>query len=149
MKKLLVLAVTVGLGSVIVTLLVGSGRYERTVVSEPYEAGLRWDADRKDRESSGWMVKLAMSRVMTGKQDLELSVSDRTGRPLEGAAVEVRFLRPFTLLADRTFQTQQLPSGAYRLAVDIPEQGRWDLQISVQQGGRRIIFDETIYAEPR
>lgn len=137
----------IGLGTVVATLLIGSSRFEQTVVREPYETGLRWDAERKERERSGWQVSIAKKQVPTGRQALDIAVNDRSARPLEPAQVEVRFLRPFSGIGDRTFRAERLPSGTFRIAVTIPERGRWDLQIMVSRGDRRIIFEDAIYAE--
>jgi len=146
-RTLLVIVTIIGLGTVVATLMIGSSRFEQTVVREPYETGLRWDAERKERERSGWQVSIAKKQVPTGQQALDIAVNDRSARPLEPAQVEVRFLRPFSGIGDRTFRAERLPSGTFRIVVTIPERGRWDLQIMVSRGDRRIIFEDAIYAE--
>ena len=147
MKALLIIVALIGLGTVVATFVIGTGRYERTVVDEPYERGLKWDTERRERDASGWRVRLRTRTLGAGKQDLDVFVSDRSGRALEDAVVDIQFLRPFTTLSGQTFHTVPLPSGRYRLTVDAPEHGRWDMHISVVKGGRRIIFDETVQAD--
>lgn len=147
MRTLLVTVIIIGVGTVVATILVGSSRFERTVVREPYETGLRWDAERNERERSGWQVSIVKKRVPIGQQVLDIAVSGRDARPLTPASVEIRFLRPFSEIGDRTYQAERLSSGTYRIAVNIPERGRWDLQITVSQGNRRIVYEDTLYAE--
>lgn len=147
MRILLFLVSLIGLGTVVAIFLIGSGRYEQTVVSDPYETGLRWDAEQLDRERSGWNVQLAIKRIPTGKQELDIAVNDSSGRSLDGANVELRFLRPFTTIAERPIPARRTPSGMHRAEVHIPERGRWPLQITVELGGSRIVFEEVLDAE--
>jgi nitrogen fixation protein FixH len=146
-RTLLVIVSIIGLGTVVATMIVGSSRFEQTVVREPYETGLRWDAERKEREHSGWRASLVKKRVPTGRQVLDIAVTDRDSRPLKEVTVEVRFLRPFSGMEDRPYRAERLPAGTFRISVVIPERGRWDLQIIVSQGDRRILFEDAIYAE--
>ena len=147
MRTLLVIVSIIGLGTVVATILVGSSRFEQTVVREPYETGLRWDSERNEREHTGWQVSMMKKRVATGQQYLYIAATDRRSRPLKEVSVEVKFLRPFSGIGDRSYRAERLPSGTFRISVDIPERGRWDLQIMVSQSDRRIIFEDAIYAE--
>ena len=50
--------VIAGLGAVVGTIWIGSQVKEQTVVADPYEEGLRHDAERHAREALGWDVAL-------------------------------------------------------------------------------------------
>lgn len=147
MRTFLVIVSIIGLGTVVATMLVGSSRFEQTVVREPYETGLRWDAEQKEREHSGWQASMVKKRITTGQQVLDIAATDRDSRPLKEAVVEVKFLRPFSGMGDRSYRAERLPAGTFRISVMIPKRGRWDLQIIVSQGDRRIFFEDAIYAE--
>ena len=147
MKILLGIGVLIGLGTVIATVIIGSRLSERTVVPDPYEAGLRWDGEQRERRSAAWMIALLKKRYPPGKQDVLLSITGRDGRPLRDVQVEVRFQRPYAKLSERALRAEPLRQGPYRFTADFSGPGRWDMEITVVRGDHRITFNESVTVE--
>jgi len=53
--KILIGIVSCGAGSVVTTVIVGSRSFEGIVVDKPYERGLSWDREQKERIESAWI----------------------------------------------------------------------------------------------
>jgi nitrogen fixation protein FixH len=136
----LVIAATMG------TVIVGSKSFEGIVVDKPYEAGLAWDEEHKNRERLGWNVTIQNPSFTTGKNDLVVIVTDKNGSPLTNTAMIVSITRPSTREYDRRYEAPLLPGGIYKTGIDLPLYGNWDLDIDIHQGSDRAVFKKVIYA---
>jgi nitrogen fixation protein FixH len=147
MRALLGIGILVGLGTVVATVIIGNRLAERTVVPDPYESGLRWDATQRERQRTAWKIAVLNRRIRTGRQDLLLAATGRDSRSPVDVQIEIRFLRPFASLSERTIRAERRSDGLYRISVDIPERGRWDLEISVIEGDSRTVFEDHVTVE--
>jgi nitrogen fixation protein FixH len=145
-KKLLVLVTFIGMAAVIGAIVVGKATFDGTVITNPYEKGLIWDAEQKERESSGWRVDIQPPSLTVGRNELHIHVRDRTGMPL-AAEVMLTVSRPSSKRYDRQYTALLTEKGSYRVKVDLPLYGYWDLDIRVTAERKTILFRRTVFAE--
>ncbi len=144
---IIVLACILALTATIGTIVVGSRSFEGIVVDNPYETGLAWDEERRNRESLGWAVALQKTTYKTGKNDFIVMVRDKNGAPLSDAVVSVAVSRPSTRAFDRTYHTVVRPNGRYRTELDLPLYGNWGVIIDVSRKNDRTSFNKMISAD--
>lgn len=144
MRALIIIAVIIGVTMTVATIVVGSRTFEGTVAKDAYMEGLQWDAARRARQESGWKAALVSSRLPTGRSDLQVRLLDRNGRPLLGASVVIDISRPETSRYDRSYVADEVGSGLFSAAVDLPRFGRWQLRTTVTQGARTVVFHDSL-----
>jgi nitrogen fixation protein FixH len=146
MRLLIILITFIAVGVTIATIVVGNRSFEGIVVERPYENGLAWDQVHREKVRLGWSVSLLGLPCKTGRNEMEFSVLDRNGLPLSDAVVNVVLSRPATSALDRTYSARRGKDGHYRVSVDFPQFGYWDVRIEVKQKDEECIFMEKIYA---
>jgi nitrogen fixation protein FixH len=142
-------AVAAGLGVVGATVWVGSLVKEETVVANPYEEGLRYDAERSARAALGWDVRALAPPAAPGAAALEFEIVDGAGRPVEGAAVAVLVSRPDTGRDATTFAARGGGAGRYTAEVIVPAAGPWRLTFDVRRGEDRVRIEKVVSIAPR
>jgi len=146
-KLVIAIVATVVLGVVAATIWTASQSYERTVVADPYEAGIHHDRDRKRAEQLGWSVVVDEAGLRAGPEAvLAVTLADRTGVPLDGAEVAFRVSRPGTSRLDRHAQARPQGPGRYVAVIPMPEAGFWDLDVLVRHGGESLSLGKWIHA---
>jgi nitrogen fixation protein FixH len=145
-KKLLILITFIGMAAVIGAIVVGKSTFDGTVVDNPYEKGLIWDTEKKERESSGWKVDIQPPSPTVGTNELHIHVRDRTGKSL-AAEVMLFVSRPSSKRYDGQYAVLLTEEGSYRVQVDLPLYGYWDLDIRVSAESKTILFRKTVFAE--
>jgi len=146
MKLLLIIVSIIGLCAVIGAIVVGTRTFDGTVVDKPYEHGLAYDATHHAREASGWNVEIRNRGLITGKNDILISVLDRNGRPVTDAEVSVIVSRPSTPSYDKAYKAVA-EKGLFRIAADLPLYGYWDAKVQVSDSSRTVTFERTLFAE--
>src|SRR4030066_2294165 len=112
MKSLISIVVIVGLIAVAGAVVVGVKSFDGTVTAKPYEEGLAWDEALKERAELGWSVKLKTGILKTGKNDLQFTLLDKKGSPLDlSSAVSLNISRPSTDAYDRKVDVEKLGAG--------------------------------------
>jgi nitrogen fixation protein FixH len=145
-KQLLVLVTFIGMAAVIGAIVVGKSTFDGTVVDNPYEKGLVWDAEQKERESSGWRVDMQPPSPTVGRNELHIHVRDGAGKPL-ASEVMLTVSRPSSKRYDRQYTALLTEKGSYAVQVDLPLYGYWDLVIRVTAQNKTILFHRTVFAE--
>ncbi|MBI5675976.1 MAG: FixH family protein [Nitrospirae bacterium] len=146
MKTLISIVVIVGLAAVIGAVVVGVRSFDGTVIAKPYEEGLAWDEARKDRAELGWSIKLNAGIFKVGENDLQFTLLDKQGSPLDlPAEVSLNFSRPSTDAYDRKVDVQKLGAGLYRALVNFPLYGQWDIKIYLIKNAKKIEFKERVF----
>ena len=145
MKKLLILVTFIGLAAVIGAIVVGKYTFDGTVVDNPYEKGLLWDNEQKERESSGWNIDIQPPAPTVGRNELHIHVRDRTGKSL-AAEVLLTVSRPSSKRFDRQYTALLTERGSYAVHIDLPLYGYWDLNVRVTAEGKAIVFHRTVFA---
>ena len=144
MRSLIVIAVIIGIASVVVTIAVGVRTFDGTVSSDPYTEGLQWDATRKARLEAGWKATMVDRELPQGRSELKVRLHDSKGRPLQGAAVNFVLRRRETDRHDRFYHATNGPAGDFSAIVDLPIPGKWLIRTTVTTSARTIYFDGTL-----
>ncbi len=147
MKLFLAIVVATVIVVTATMIIIGSRTFERTVVKDPYETGLRWDEIQRQRRESGWNVVFLSRHAVAGRNDIVLSARDPNGRPLSGAAIVVKLEGPPPGGAVRQSAATQGSDGNFYAVIDIPQRGSWMAAITVTRGGRTIAFEEMLSVE--
>jgi nitrogen fixation protein FixH len=128
------------------TIWVASQNYERTVVADPYQAGIHHDADRKRAEALGWGLTVDESALRAGPDvALPVRLTGKGGEPLEGAEVTVRVSRPGTSQLDKLATARAAGAGRYVATVPLPVAGFWDLDVMIRKGGDTLTLGRWIH----
>jgi nitrogen fixation protein FixH len=145
-KTVLAVAAVAALGAVGATIWVGSHVREDTVVGRPYEEGLRYDADRRAREASGW--KVAVEPPVEGAGPFAFHVRERGGAAVDGAAVTLTASRLDTSRGQLTAKARAAGDGRYVADVAFPAAGRWDVQFDIRRGEEGLRFTAPVDVRP-
>lgn len=141
---MIIITVMIGIAVVVATIVVGSRTFEGTVVRDPYETGLQWDAVRKARQESGWIAQVMPRDLPAGRSELIIDARDRQGQPLQKASVTVALSRPETVAYDRTYTAVYREPGVFTMIVDLPKPGRWEVRITIAQDSHAVVFDDAV-----
>jgi nitrogen fixation protein FixH len=108
------------------------------VSATPYEDGLKFNstlAERAEERSLGWRASVkatvlgAGGTINSGRTQLLVTISDKTGQPVRGLELKGRLERPATESGRRQLSFVETRPGLYQaFAPDSP--GAWDLTIS-------------------
>jgi nitrogen fixation protein FixH len=84
----------------------------------------------------GWQVSINKpEEIAVGKPiSYEIRVTDKSGAPVTGGALEVEAYRASDASRDFTVPFQEVAPGSYQGAVAFPLKGYWELHIRVQRG---------------
>lgn len=138
-KLALALVVALGLGSVAATLWIGATVGETAVADASHEHGVRYDRDRALAAPVGLRAAFAPASLAPGGAALELTLQDKAGAPVEGAAVQVSLHRPAGGGAgSRKAAASALGGGRYRAPVGFDAPGFWDVRLDVERGDLRV-----------
>jgi nitrogen fixation protein FixH len=144
MQWTLGLAVAAVIAIIAVTVAVGARVREDPIVANPYEEGLRYDADRHARAALGWDVVLAPAPAAAGPATLGFEIVDRAGARVAGASVAVRVGRPDTSRNVAIAEAREAGEGRYAADVVFPAAGPWLLRFDVAQGGTRVAVERVV-----
>ena len=147
MKILIGIVIVVVLAAVVTTVIVGSRSFEGIVVDKPYERGLSWDREQKERIESGLDIGIKNRSFTVGKNDLLIQVTDRERRPVPDAVLMLTVSRPSTNTYDRTYRLAVSKEGTYSAPVELPLYGHWNLQITIVRNGQKLPFQREIVVE--
>jgi nitrogen fixation protein FixH len=138
------MVVVAGLGAVVGTVWIGSWVKEQTIVADPYEEGLRYDAERHARAALGWDVTLPAPPAGPGDVTLAFAIADGKGRAVEGASVAVSVARPDTSRGVTTVAARPDGAGRYAAEVELPAAGPWLLRFDVRRGEDRVRIEKIV-----
>ncbi|UCH80470.1 MAG: FixH family protein [Nitrospiraceae bacterium] len=147
MKAIIVFSVLAALTAVAATIVVGLNTFDGTVTDQPYEKGLEWDRLAKRKADLGWLCNIRNSTIKTGTNDLILDLSDKDGLPLDASDVSVRISRSSTDRYDRTYDTDKVRNGTFKVKADFPLFGYWELIIVVSKNSEFLEIEKNIYVE--
>ena len=147
MKTLIGIVIIVALAAVVTAVIIGSRSFEGIVVDKPYERGLSWDREQKERTESGLDVAIKNKTFTPGKNDLVIQVTDREQKPVPDAVLILTVSRPSTNAYDRTYRLTGSKKGLYGTSVELPLYGHWDLQITIMRNEQNLLFQRKIFIE--
>jgi nitrogen fixation protein FixH len=123
----------------------GSKSFEGIVVDKPYERGLSWDREQKERAESGLNVSIKNNTLTVGKNALVIQVTDHEQKPARDVELTLTVSRPSTNAYDRTYRPASSKEGLYNVPVELPLYGRWDLQITIMRNRQTLFFQREIF----
>lgn len=145
MNVALAAAIASGLGAIGATIWVGARVREETVVAQPYEEGLRQDADRRARAAVGLALRILDEPLEAGAP-LRFALADRAGRPLENAEIDVTLSRPETSRGAVAVGVRAEGGGRYAADVALTGPGPWDVRIDVTVPDGRVRLERRVTA---
>lgn len=130
---------------------VAIGTFTGVVDPQYYRTGLEYNRllEEAERERAlGWAVDVAADVAADGHGRLVVRVRDREGRPVEGAEVVARFLRPTSEGHDFGLTLGPRGEGTYAAAFVLPLFGQWDVHVRVRRGGERVVERRRFFLGP-
>jgi nitrogen fixation protein FixH len=109
--------------------------------TEPYRRGLMHDrqlAEVEREQKLGWKVSGGFKQTRPGGGVIELRALDRDGRPILGAKVVARVVRPVVEGSDFTVTLPGRGAGLYTADVAFPKRGLWELRYRVVGNGDKV-----------
>jgi len=92
--------------------------------------------DHKKQVAQGWHVKKGwLFEPVSGiSNSFQIGVMDKTGQPISGSEVIVRFYRPSDQRLDQKYTLPETEKGIYRSAIKLDQPGSWRVVIHIKQG---------------
>lgn len=122
-----------------VTMIVFAETTFTGVTSEhPYEEGVTYNkvlAEGRREAKLGWRADVAFAAKTKDEIKLAVTLRDREGGALTGAAVAARFVRPTTIGFDYDVALTETGSGVYEAAPRLALPGQWELVITATYDG--------------
>lgn len=127
--------VLVGVGSVMIAIADPSA----SVVPDYYQKALAWDdemARRAASEALGWEAEIDVSEGadLLGQRTLVLTLTDRDGRPLDGADVELRLFHHARASDPQRVELRGHGSGRYSGTAVMRRAGLWQVDLAATRG---------------
>ena len=149
MRRFILIVAIAVVAATIGTIYVGSRTFDGVVEDRPYETGLAWDAIEKEQARLGWHVAVEQPALRQGYNEVVLRLTDRKGAPLSDATIDVTLSRPSTRKYDSSSTARPLGGGRYRVSIDVPLIGAWDLRVAVGRQTDRFRAVERVEAAER
>ena len=123
----------------------------------------KWVQQQAERTTLGWLSRLRSPQqlqndnmdtagkpahllvLMGSPAQIQLELSDRDGRPIQGGRVEVNVQWPGGSKYDFNSTLHESASGYYEGSVNFPRAGNWDLLIKAQQNGRLFEMEQKVF----
>ena len=102
-----------------------------------YQQGLDYNktlAAEAAQERLGWRYQAMISDEADGRRTLQVQLTDREGRPLDGVKLEAFLVRPSNGGMDVSLSPQPKGDGRYAADFTLPAPGQWDLRLVAQRG---------------
>ncbi|MEM7044954.1 MAG: FixH family protein [Pseudomonadota bacterium] len=96
------------------------------------------------QEALGWKASLDAKADDAGRMVITFALDDRGGAPVAAADVLAKVDRPLQDGLDQMVVFDEIESGRYRAAIDLPLEGQWEVQIDAVARGDRYQFTERI-----
>jgi nitrogen fixation protein FixH len=103
--------------------------------ASPYERGLDYNkalAAQTEQDRLGWQSQTQVSDASEGMRSLQVRLTDRDGRPLDGLALSVYLIRPINEGLDLTVAPRPMGDGRYVATFALPAAGQWELRLVAQ-----------------
>jgi nitrogen fixation protein FixH len=103
---------------------------------QSYQQGIQYNAILKDAEASaalGWTAKTTVTGTGMARH-LAVTLTDKTGKPVEGLAVSAHLVRPVSTAFDQRVTLRAEGNGVYGTDVTLPGLGSWELRLAAETG---------------
>ncbi|MCB9991986.1 MAG: FixH family protein [Rhodospirillales bacterium] len=116
-----------------------------TVTDNPYEEGLAYNKTLEAaaaRDALGWQADLSLG----ADHELRLSLADDQAKPIEGASVVAKIIRPVQDGYDFEIALTEQGSGVYKAPANLPLPGQWQVRIFATWQDKHYQHSRTIIA---
>ncbi len=143
-RWILIIAGMLAGNAVAVAILIGvsSGEAKRRVLPDYYQRAAAWDDTMREAQASadlGWRAD-----VTVDGRELTVTIVDRAGAPVDGAAVELTAVPRGRVDATVTAAASAAGPGVYRAVIGGVRGGLHDVALRVVRGGERFVEDEVV-----
>jgi nitrogen fixation protein FixH len=118
-----------------------------------YRRGIEYNKEIARKASAralGWSVATAIKQTGGKTVVLTMALKDKSGQPISGASVAVNLVRPVAKGSDQHRAMTPIGNGRYRLAVDLPLYGQWEIRYTIDYaGGRQERSDRLVLRAPK
>lgn len=117
-------------------------------IEDYYRAAQTWDVSEAVEDASrqlGWTVRFELPADVPHFRGMvrpvDVTVSDRAGRPVSGLAGRLFVIRPADARLTQTGTLVEIPAhaGSYRTLVRVDEPGAWDVRLDARQQSLRFV----------
>lgn len=98
----------------------------------------------------GWQIRMTGLERIAERRVATVTVlaSDKLGKPIEHAQVELQLLRPAKAAADQIISFESLGQGRYVAHVEVNQPGRWIAVLQVKRGSDRYEWQAPLQVAP-
>lgn len=120
-------------------LYIANKDFPGVVENDYYDKGMYYNeylSRMEQQRLRGWKLNLGwVQEPQVGEPaTLRCLAVDKQGKPLSGAKVEVKLLRPGEPKADQRLVLHEIAPGDYQGTISLPRPGNWDLLLQMQRG---------------
>ena len=133
--------VLLGLHIASVVVMVYVAARDRSFAVEPdyYQQALHWDRtvqQQMENTRLGWKVEVAVDAKagVTGERVVACRLTDKTGRPLEGAAIDMVAFAHARASRRTSLVLLAAEPGGYRAGMRFPVRGLWEFRLVIVRG---------------
>ena len=119
------------------------------VTLHPYAEGNGYNRVLEDAAAEaalGWSGTIDYRRAADGSGTLVAALSDAQGRPLSGAALRARVLRPLGPGDEVELTLTETTPGRYAAPLAVTRLGQWEVRALAQRGDAVFQFDSRLIA---
>ena len=117
--------------------------------ASPYERGLDYNrtlAAQAEQDRLGWRSQAEITGENAARS-LQVRMTDRDGRPLDGLALSAYLVRPINEGLDLTIAPHPLGDGRYVASFTLPAAGQWELRLVAQGDGVTWQHSERLFVK--
>ena len=118
--------------------------------ASPYERGLDYNktlAAEAAQDRLGWRPQTQISGESDGTRSLQVRLTDRDGRPLDGLTLVAYLVRPSSEGLDTTVVPRPLCDGRYETSFVLPATGQWELRLVAHNDGVAWQHSERLFVK--
>jgi nitrogen fixation protein FixH len=118
-----------------------------------YQKGINWDAEAAQQQENlrlGWSLGFHVGEQASvfGDRTLTCTLTDRDGRPLEGAAIDAVAFAHARGNQRASFVLTEMGLGRYRAELPVKRNGIWEFRFVVRRGPDTFTLTEQRKVEP-
>lgn len=137
---LLVLVVGVNVGFITIAVITNPGLVEEDYYERGRQHEREFLREREARSQLAWGTRIQTpDAIVAGRRaSYHLTVVDRVGQPLSGAAIVAHAYRPSDASADFMTNFEEIAPGVYRGDIAFPLKGIWDLKVAISRDNESL-----------
>ena len=112
--------------------------FSGVTTDQAYEEGIAYNktlAAAAAQEKLGWKVGIDLAAPSHERARLAVTLADRDGAPINGAAIEAHFVRPTSEGFDSQAQLSETGAGRYEAQTSLALPGQWDVVVTASHDG--------------